>query len=69
MPITQTVNGPEKHAAQKAIFDGIVAAAKDLGDETYASSYQAEVLKDLAFAFRLAAGGPQPGSVEIEPSK
>lgn len=51
-------------AAQTAIYKAIADVIKD--SEDFAPGPRAEVLRDVAYAFRLTAGGPQPGSVEVE---
>lgn len=49
-------------AAQQAIFDMIEKTAKDPRlEEAYYAEQRAEILKNLALAYRYASGGPQPG--------
>lgn len=50
--------------AQTAIFIEIERQAKSISDGLN-SGTQASIIKDLAAAYRLAAGGPQPGGSVI----
>lgn len=56
-----------KQSAQEALFAAIAKCTKDC--EAAYADYPANLtgpLKDLALAFRLVAGGIQPGSAVIE---
>lgn len=58
--------GAAKQAAQIALLDAIRQAVDEIvGGDTYMVSGQSAVLRNLAYAYRLTVGGPQPGSIEI----
>lgn len=67
-PTESRSNREAQEFAQKAIFDAITAGVKEIRDSVddgYTVSNQSSRLRDFAFAYRLAAGGAQPGSVEV----
>lgn len=54
-----------KERAQMALFDAVAQGIADLADSSHNVTAQSQRVRDLAFAYRLASGGAQPGSVEI----
>ncbi|WP_157559752.1 hypothetical protein [Nocardioides sp. Soil777] len=50
----------KKEEAQEAIYAGIARVAGEMKDWT--PDTQATMLRELAAAYRMAAGGQQPGS-------
>lgn len=53
-------------ATQEAIFADIRRVLES-GDIAKQGAFrQGEIIRELALAFRYAAGGPQPGSVNVE---
>lgn len=55
-----------REQAREAIYEGIVRVAGEISGWTENS--QAEILKDLAAAYRMTYGGTQPGSAVISKS-
>lgn len=56
-----------KHAAAVALLDLITDQVADVrSQDNFHLSQFSDRTRDLAFAFRLVVGGPQPGSVEVE---
>lgn len=53
----------KKFAAQDAIFDAVAKLVADVDKKFDNPQVKAKSLRDLAFAYRLAAGGAQPGSL------
>lgn len=53
----------QKEAAQDAIFKAVQEIVEGSADLT--GSTRAGIVKNAALAYRLAAGGAQPGSVEV----
>lgn len=51
--------------AQEALFAAITEVVPKLDGYSNASA-RANILKDLALAFRLTAGGAQPGGINVE---
>lgn len=65
LPESHTVNSA-KERAQKAIFDAVAQGIADLqANQTWTVAGQSDQLRNLAFAYRLASGGAQPGSIEV----
>lgn len=57
--------GQAREAASKAVLDLITDAVADVRASKYGASSYHEQIRNLAFAYRLVSGGPQPGSIEI----
>ena len=51
--------------AAKALLDVISDSVAELRSNDYTLSGQTGKVRDLAYAYRLVIGGPQPGSVEV----
>lgn len=51
-----------KLQTQKALFDEIKQQAETLKDKSGPGDLRARAIRDLALAYRYAAGGPQPGA-------
>lgn len=56
-----------KERASKAIFDAVAQGMADITsrDDAFGPVDFARTIRELAFAYRLAAGGAQPGSVDV----
>lgn len=48
-----------------ALLDAITDSVAQILESDYSLTSHTGKIKDLAMAFRLVAGGPQPGSVEV----
>lgn len=57
-----------KNEAWEAIYTQVARLANGLENSTYNDDMQCAMLRDLAVAFRLAAGGSQPGSSVVDRS-
>ena len=56
-----------KEEAQDALFAEIKRQIENLGQSNAGNaSYQSNALRDIALAYRYAAGGAQPGSLTVE---
>lgn len=53
-----------KNDAQAAIFDAVVEVCKEAED--YSGTSKSQMVRDAATAYRLAAGGQQPGSIIVK---
>jgi len=51
--------------ASKAVLDLITDSVKEIRKSDRTLGAQADRTRDLAFAYRLIIGGPQPGSIEV----
>ncbi|MGN7859504.1 hypothetical protein ACTJI8_02875 [Microbacterium sp. 22303] len=51
--------------ARVALMDLIADSVANIRDNTYTLASQSSKTRDLAYAYRLVEGGPQPGSVEV----
>lgn len=55
-----------QEAALIAVLDAVTEGIENIrADGTYNVAYQSGRVRDLALAYRLAWGGPQPGGVGI----
>ena len=54
---------PNKAAAQKSLFTEIQKLTDEVGAGGLHANPKATALRDLALAYRLVAGGPQPGGI------
>jgi hypothetical protein len=52
-----------KDEAQQAVWDGVVRVIEEA--QQYGGPTGGQMLRDAALAYRLAAGGPQPGGVPM----
>jgi len=55
-----------KNKAQLAVFAAIEKEAADVDAANVNSGTKAAIVRDLALAYRFAAGGSQPGSIHVE---
>lgn len=54
-----------REKAYLALMDLITDSVAQIRESDYGLTHHVGRTKDLATAFRLVAGGPQPGSVEV----
>lgn len=52
----------EHKAAEKSLYEAITKAVNELENSDYVAYEHAGQIRDLAAAYRLVSGGPQPGS-------
>lgn len=52
-------------AASKAVLDLITDSVKEIRESERTLGAQTDRTRDLAYAYRLIIGGPQPGSIEV----
>jgi hypothetical protein len=55
-----------KDEAQTALFEAIAAHAEAVKSANMHPGPRAQALASLALAYRLAAGGPQPGGITVK---
>ena len=61
----ENVNEAENAAAQKALLEVIATAAEGVAaSRSHKPHEQVTRIRELALAYRLVTGGPQPGSIE-----
>lgn len=51
--------------ASKALLDVITDTVADIRSNNFTLAGQSSKVRDLAYAYRLVVGGPQPGSIEV----
>lgn len=52
--------------AKSVLLEEIERQAKGIKESGFNDRLKAEMVRDLALAFRYVAGGPQPGAVVVE---
>lgn len=60
-----TTSREARDKAAIALLDAITDSVAQILESDYSLTSHTGKIKDLAMAFRLVAGGPQPGSVEV----
>lgn len=60
-----TSTSKAREAAYLALLDVITDSVAEIRESDYSLTSHTGRVKDLAYAFRLVVGGPQPGSVEV----